>query len=119
MTWLVEGEVLHRDSLGNEQTIVPGQRNLTTAGYEIAHSEQSAPDHSPGMHGLQLSVALPDDARHGPARFEHHAALPSLFTDGATDTVAGEQDGIAGGAFVVGESGVHGDGRGHRFTLPS
>lgn len=41
-TWMIEGEVLHRDSLGSEQLIRPGQVNLMTAGRGIAHTEQSA-----------------------------------------------------------------------------
>lgn len=87
VTWLAEGEVLHRDSLGNVQTILPGGLNLMTAGHGIAHSEQSPPDHPPVMHGLQLWVALPEEARHGEARFEHHAALPVLRDGDVTVTV--------------------------------
>jgi quercetin 2,3-dioxygenase len=49
-----------------------------TAGHGIAHSEMSPPDHPPGMHGLQLWVALPAAARHGEPRFEHHPELPVL-----------------------------------------
>src|SRR5262245_29645273 len=41
VTWLVQGEILHRDSLGNEQSIHPGQLNVMTAGCGIAHSEES------------------------------------------------------------------------------
>jgi quercetin 2,3-dioxygenase len=87
VTWLADGEILHRDSLGSAQTIVPGQLNLMTAGHGIAHSEQSPPDHPPGMHGLQLWVALPEDARHGPPRFDHHADLPVLRAGDASVTV--------------------------------
>ena len=43
-TWLIEGEVLHRDSLGNEQLIRPGQVNLMTAGHGITHTEDSLHD---------------------------------------------------------------------------
>jgi redox-sensitive bicupin YhaK (pirin superfamily) len=57
---------------------VPGQLNLMTAGRGIVHSEQSPADHPPVMHGLQLWIALPEHARHGEARFEHHAALPPV-----------------------------------------
>src|SRR5579863_5838507 len=42
-TWMIEGEVVHRDSLGKEQLITPGQVNLMTAGAGIAHAEDSAP----------------------------------------------------------------------------
>jgi redox-sensitive bicupin YhaK (pirin superfamily) len=87
VTWLVHGEILHRDSLGSLQLIRPGQLNLMTSGRGIAHSEESPPDHPPVMQGLQLWIALPDDARHGEARFEHHATLPTADIDGLTATV--------------------------------
>jgi redox-sensitive bicupin YhaK (pirin superfamily) len=87
VTWLVEGEIVHRDSLGSDESIRPGQLNLMTSGRGIAHSEMSPPDHPPAMHGLQLWVALPEDARHGEPRFEHHAALPVLPLGAATATI--------------------------------
>jgi hypothetical protein len=87
VSWLVDGEILHRDSLGSLQSIMPGQLNLMTSGRGIAHSEESPAAHPPVMHGLQLWVALPDDARHGPPRFEHHAAVPVLRDGDATITV--------------------------------
>ncbi|GIF74533.1 pirin family protein [Asanoa siamensis] len=87
VTWLVAGEVLHRDSLGSLQTILPGQLNLMTSGHGISHSEESPAVHPPLMHGIQLWVALPEDARHQPARFEHHAALPADTRGGVTTTV--------------------------------
>ena len=91
VTWLVDGEIEHRDSLGSVQTIVPGQLNLMSSGHGIAHSEWSRPDHPAGLHGLQLWVALPAHARQGEARFEHHETLP-VFRDGdlTTTVVAGE-----------------------------
>ena len=77
VTWLFDGEVLHRDSLGSEQVIRPRQLNLMTAGRGIAHSEET-PGHSSGrLHGIQLWLALPDAARHGTPRFEHVADLPA------------------------------------------
>ncbi|MFY1649980.1 pirin family protein [Solwaraspora sp. WMMB762] len=95
VTWLVDGEILHRDSLGSVQSIVPGQLNLMTAGHGIAHSEQSPPAHPPVMHGLQLWVALPESARHGEPRFEHHAALPQVGAGDAQITVVvGEYAGV-------------------------
>jgi redox-sensitive bicupin YhaK (pirin superfamily) len=87
VTWLVEGEIVHRDSLGNDESIRPGQLNLMTSGRGIAHSEMSPTDHPPAMHGLQLWVALPEDARHGEPRFSHHGELPVLDVGGATATV--------------------------------
>ena len=87
VTWLVHGEILHRDSLGSLQSIRPGQLNLMTSGNGIAHSEESPPDHPPVMQGLQLWIALPEDARHGEARFEHHPTLPRAEIGGLTVTV--------------------------------
>src|SRR4051812_5634894 len=87
VTWLVEGEIVHRDSLGNDQSIRPGQLNLMTSGHGIAHSEMSPADHPPTMHGLQLWIALPDGARHGGPRFEQHTDLPVLPLSDATATV--------------------------------
>jgi redox-sensitive bicupin YhaK (pirin superfamily) len=87
VTWLVAGEVLHRDSLGSLATIRPGEVNLMTAGHGIAHSEESPAAHPPVMHGLQLWIAMPEEARHGAPRFEHHADLPALEVDGLGVTV--------------------------------
>jgi redox-sensitive bicupin YhaK (pirin superfamily) len=87
VSWLVEGEILHRDSLGSRQTIVPGQVNLMTSGHGIAHSEESPGDHPPVMHGLQLWVALPEHARHGEPSFEHHPSVPVLDEGGVRATV--------------------------------
>ncbi len=98
VSWLVEGEVLHRDSLGNEQLIRPGQLNLMTAGRGISHSEDST-DASPVLHGVQLWVALPSADRDVPAHFEHHADLPVLADAGMRATViAGTFAGRTSGA---------------------
>jgi hypothetical protein len=87
VTWLVDGEVLHRDSLGSEQLIRPGQLNLMTAGAGVAHAEESPAGDRGGMHGVQLWVAQPEASRHGPAAFEHHAELPRVALGVATATV--------------------------------
>jgi redox-sensitive bicupin YhaK (pirin superfamily) len=87
VTWLVSGEVLHRDNLGSLATIRPGEVNLMTSGRGIAHSEESPSPHPAVMHGLQLWVAMPDGARHDPPRFEHHADLPVLEVGGLAVTV--------------------------------
>jgi quercetin 2,3-dioxygenase len=78
VTWLIAGNVLHRDSLGSEQMIRPGQLNLMTAGHGIAHSEESPADHDPSLHGVQLWLALPGADRQAAPAFEHHAQLPVL-----------------------------------------
>jgi hypothetical protein len=89
VTWLVEGEVVHRDSLGSEQPIRPGQLNLMTAGRGVAHAEASTDPAGEGgrVHGVQLWVAQPDGTRDGDPAFEHHAELPAAGLGGFTATV--------------------------------
>ncbi|HEX6420113.1 MAG TPA: pirin family protein [Acidimicrobiales bacterium] len=87
VTWLVAGGVLHRDSLGSEQLIRPGQLNLMTAGAGVAHAEETPAGHRGELHGIQLWVAQPESTRHGPPGFEHHADLPRMALGGATATV--------------------------------
>ncbi|MFI6508941.1 pirin family protein [Streptosporangium sp. NPDC050855] len=99
VSWLLEGEILHRDSLGSEQTITPGGLNLMTAGRGISHSEESVPGDR--LHGVQLWVALPSHARGTAPAFEHHADLPRPVSPGVTTTVImGELDGVASPATV-------------------
>jgi redox-sensitive bicupin YhaK (pirin superfamily) len=86
VTWLFAGNVLHRDSLGSEQMIRPGQLNLMTSGRGIAHAEESPGEHDPQLHGVQLWVALPDAHRHVAPAFEHHAELPTTAASGFTVT---------------------------------
>lgn len=81
-TWMIEGEILHRDSLGYEQLIRPGQVNLMTAGRGIAHAEESLPGHPPRLHAAQLWIALPDAQRHCEPAFEHYPELPVLERNG-------------------------------------
>jgi redox-sensitive bicupin YhaK (pirin superfamily) len=96
VTWLLAGEVLHRDSLGTEQVIAPGQLNLMTAGRGVAHSEESTGGYHGPLHGVQLWVAQPSSTRDGAPGFEHHAHLPGVDLEGATGTVlVGEIDGVA------------------------
>ena len=95
VTWLVEGAVLHRDSLGSEQLIRPGQLNLMTAGHGIAHSEEHVRTYRGTMHGVQLWVAQPSETRDGPPAFAHHAELPRAEIGGAVATVLiGELAGV-------------------------
>lgn len=74
-TWMIEGEVLHRDSLGHEQVIRPGQVNLMTAGRGISHTEESVPGET-HLHAAQLWIALPEADRHTDPRFDHYPELP-------------------------------------------
>lgn len=86
VTWLVAGEVLHRDSLGTEQTIAAGELNLMTAGHGVSHSEERTGRYAGELHGIQLWIAQPDATRHGPAAFEHHAELPTVALGDAVAT---------------------------------
>lgn len=93
-SWLFEGHVLHRDSLGSQQLIRPGELNLMTSGRGIAHSEESPRGRPPKLHGLQLWIALPDEHRFIEPSFAHHAILPVFEEPAATITVvAGEYRG--------------------------
>jgi redox-sensitive bicupin YhaK (pirin superfamily) len=87
VSWLLEGEVHHRDSLGSDVRFGPGELALMTAGHGIAHSEQSPATHPRFLHGAQLWVVLPDEARDTAPAFEHHPTLPGFTSDGLTTTV--------------------------------
>lgn len=78
VSWLFEGQIDHRDSVGSHQLIDPGELNLMTAGRGIAHSEVSTPD-SRVLHGVQLWLALPEGARDQEPFFEHHTTEPIAF----------------------------------------
>jgi redox-sensitive bicupin YhaK (pirin superfamily) len=96
VTWLVAGEILHRDSLGSEQLIRPGQLNLMTAGHGVSHAEERTGGYRGELHGAQLWIAQPEATRHGQAAFEHHAELPQVELEAATATVlVGDLDGTA------------------------
>ena len=93
-TWMIEGEVLHRDSLGCEQLIHPGQVNLMTAGKGISHSEDSPMGRAGRFHSTQLWIALPDAERHREPHFHHYPDLPIIDRGGFRVTVlAGSCDG--------------------------
>jgi redox-sensitive bicupin YhaK (pirin superfamily) len=98
VTYLFEGEIVHRDSLGSLQVIRPGEINWMTAGRGIAHSERTPPElrrTGSRMNGLQLWVALPRLHEEAEPEFHHHPAetLPSLEQRGARLRV------LAGSAF--------------------
>ncbi|MEV1055074.1 pirin family protein [Streptomyces sp. NPDC049887] len=94
VSWLHEGEVLHRDSVGSLRTIRPKELGLMTSGRAISHSEESPKSHARLLHGAQLWVALPDAHRHVEPHFQHHAELPHVTAPGLTATVIlGELDG--------------------------
>jgi quercetin 2,3-dioxygenase len=87
VSWLLEGEVHHLDSLGSDVRFGPGELALMTAGHGIAHAEQSPVTHPRFLHGAQLWVALPDAHRETAPAFEHHETLPGWTSDGLTSTV--------------------------------
>ncbi len=98
VTYLFEGEFIHRDSLGNEQKIAPGDVNWMTAGRGIVHSERTPPAmlrHSSRAHGVQTWVALPLEHEDDAPSFQHHSAptLPRLDLPGVSVRV------VAGAAF--------------------
>jgi redox-sensitive bicupin YhaK (pirin superfamily) len=76
VTWLFSGEVRHRDSVGSDVVVRPGELDVMTSGAGIAHSELSPVPMTAPLHGLQLWVALPDSVRDGAGTFGHHADLP-------------------------------------------
>ena len=72
ITWLFSGEIMHRDSLGNEQKIRPGEVNWMTAGKGITHSERSEPENSGfELEGIQLWLGLPKECEEVDASFYH------------------------------------------------
>ena len=90
VSWLLEGEVEHRDSLGSQAMVRPGELNIMTAGHGIVHSEISQPDRPPRLHGVQLWVALPDGVRDIEPRFESYAELPDLVVGSTGDAAFGQ-----------------------------
>ncbi|MBB2921951.1 pirin family protein [Cellulomonas cellasea] len=100
VTWPLTGEIHHRDSLGSDVVVRPGELNLMTAGHGIAHSEMSLGD-GPLLDGVQLWVALPASAADGPAAFAQHRDLPRVSGDGLVATVLVGELGGAGSAAVV------------------
>jgi redox-sensitive bicupin YhaK (pirin superfamily) len=86
VSWLLSGDIEHRDSLGSLALIHPGELNLMTAGRGIAHSEVCPPS-ATALHGVQLWVALPDAHRHQAPHFEQHTNLPRWDSAGVAVTV--------------------------------
>ncbi len=87
VTYLFEGEIMHRDSVGSEQPIRPGEMNWMTAGSGITHSERFEKGRREGgpMHGIQAWVALPDSKEERDPAFYHHGTedLPTFDEGGA------------------------------------
>lgn len=82
VTWLLDGEVLHDDSIGNQSLLRPGGVNVMTSGAGIAHAEQTPRDHTGRLNGVQLWTALPNGARLMPASFAHLPEVPVVESPG-------------------------------------
>ena len=98
VTYLFEGEIMHRDSVGSEQPIRPGEVNWMIAGRGITHSERFERARREGgrMHGIQAWVALPEAEEERSPEFHHHpvADLPTYESGGLwARLVAGEAHG--------------------------
>jgi len=86
VTYLFEGEIVHRDSLGNAQIIRPGEVNWMIAGAGIVHSERTAAGarvSASALAGIQTWVALPREHEQRPASFAHYPADQLPLVDGA------------------------------------
>ena len=121
VTWLLQGEVVHDDSLGYQSVLRPGGVNVMTSGGGIAHAEQSPRDNSGRLNGVQLWVALPEDHRHMPASFEQVEAVPAIESPAGrvqifAGTLHGERSPAVHFSEILGaDLQVHHD---HSLTLP-
>jgi redox-sensitive bicupin YhaK (pirin superfamily) len=98
VTYLFDGEIMHRDSVGSEQPIRPGEVNWMTAGRGITHSERFERTRAEGgrLHAIQTWVALPLEIEETEPSFAHHGIddLPTFEEDGAwTRLIAGSSSG--------------------------
>ena len=89
VTYLFDGEIVHRDSLGSALAIKPGELNLMSAGRGIVHSERTSAEQrakGPRLFGIQAWAALPKSHEEGMPAFAHHDAgeLPRIAADGKT-----------------------------------
>lgn len=99
ITYLFEGEIMHRDSLGYEQAITAGAVNLMTAGRGIVHSERAGSDldRESKLHGIQSWIALPDEQQEIEPAFVHApaAGIPNVEGDGwSARVILGEAFGV-------------------------
>ena len=93
VSWLLQGEVVHHDSLGNEALMRAGGVNVMTSGGAIAHAENTPTENTGRLNGVQLWTALPDRERHRTASFEHIREVPTLILPGGSVRVfSGEME---------------------------
>jgi len=93
VSWLFEGTIEHQDSTGAHAMVKPGVLNLMTAGAGVQHSEVSLPD-IPTLHGVQLWVVLPDDARHQQPHFVSVPAQSVTLGDATVSLFIGSLPGL-------------------------
>lgn len=86
VSWLLEGDLVHQDSLGSDQHVLPGTLSLMTAGRGISHAETTTSEVEV-LRGLQLWVALPGHSREVAPAYEFHACLPAYIGRGVVATV--------------------------------
>jgi redox-sensitive bicupin YhaK (pirin superfamily) len=82
VTWLLDGEIVHDDSLQQEALLRPGGLNVMTSGDAIAHAERTPDDNTGRLNGVQLWTALPERDRHGAASFQHLHEVPAIDVKG-------------------------------------
>jgi redox-sensitive bicupin YhaK (pirin superfamily) len=99
VSWLFEGEIDHRDSVGSHALVRPGELNLMTAGRGISHSEVSTPG-TRRLHGVQLWVALPNASRDVAPFFEHHTPVEGRIGPATVRTFVGSLAGSGTSATV-------------------
>ncbi len=101
VSWIMEGEIVHFDTLGNEAVLRPGGVNVMTAGAGIAHAEETPRQNSGRLSGVQLWIALKDAHRNRVASFQHVAETPVLVLPGGLARVfCGQLEGAASTAEV-------------------
>jgi quercetin 2,3-dioxygenase len=121
VTWLLEGEVVHDDSLGCEAIVRPGSVNVMTSGRGITHAERTPSVNSGRLNGIQLWAALPDAHRQIAASFQHVEKVPIFErSEGIAQVFAGAISEVASPAHHYSEIlgadvRVH---RGHALALP-
>ena len=87
ITWLLDGEVVHHDSLLSEGNLLPGAVNVMTSGDAIAHAERTPAKNTGRLSGVQLWTALPDTDRQRAASFQHVEEVPRLESRGGVTHV--------------------------------
>ncbi len=121
VSWLLDGEIAHDDSLRSEAVLRPGGVNVMTSGRAIAHAERTPRDHTGKLNGVQLWTALPDAVRHGEPAFQHVPQVPLIESrGGVTQVFSGSLAGASSPAHhlspIVGaDLTVH---AGHALELP-